>query len=211
MFNTETVFVVGAGASCELGFPSGVGLKRQIASYLNAKHDQGGRLVLEDEELRQAFLLLGQEASLEQWLTASRRVSAGMAIAPSIDNYLHTHSSNPLFARCGKLAITSKILAAEKKSPLFAAKGKAADLFNDDLEKSWLPKFAWQLVVDVAKHDARNIFDNLHFVIFNYDRCVEHYLYLGLQAYYDLSDGHPESRRLLPSLRHSWTASMASW
>lgn len=188
MFNTETVFVVGAGASCELGFPTGVGLKSQIAGYLNVRHDQNGRLVIEDEELREAFMCLSQEASFRQWMAASRRVSAGMAIAPSIDNYLHTHSGNPLFARCGKLAITSKILAAEEKSPLHAPAGKVPNLSHEDLEKSWLPRFAWQLVVDAAKHEAPNIFDRLHFVIFNYDRCVEQYLYFGLQAYYDLTD-----------------------
>lgn len=188
MFNTETVIVVGAGASCELGFPAGHGLKRQIASYLDTYHDKTGKLVIEDDELREAFLLLGHEAALGQWLAASRRVSAGMAIAPSIDNYLHTHSGNPLFARCGKLAIISKILAAEKKSPLFAPRGMAPDLSREVIEASWLPRFAWQLVVDVPKDDAKHIFDKLSFVIFNYDRCVEHYLYFGLQAYYDLTD-----------------------
>jgi hypothetical protein len=195
MFNVETVFVIGAGASCELGFPTGVGLKGQIGRYLNAVHSQGGRLVMEDDELREAFMLLAGQASLSQWLEASRRVSAGMAIAPSIDNYLHTHSDNPLFARCGKLAITSKILAAERKSPIWAAHGKNPDLSNEKLQSSWLPRFAWQLVVDVSKQDAHNVFGKLHFVIFNYDRCVEQYLYLGLQAYYDLTG--PEAAKIL--------------
>lgn len=187
MFNTQTVFVVGAGASCELGFPSGVGLKRQIASFLNVKHDRRGQLLVEDDELREAFTLLGHQAGLRQWYAASRRVSAGMAIAPSIDNYLHTHSENLLFARCGKLAITSKILAGEKKSPLYTPGEGIPDLAHETLEKSWLPRFAWQLVVDVSKHEAARIFDKLHFIIFNYDRCVEQYLYYALQVYYDVT------------------------
>jgi NAD-dependent SIR2 family protein deacetylase len=40
MFERRTVFVVGAGASCELGFPSGGDLKNQIGAKVDIRfHD----------------------------------------------------------------------------------------------------------------------------------------------------------------------------
>lgn len=186
MFKTETVFVIGAGASCELNFPSGVGLKSEIASYLNIRTDSGRRSG-GDDELVDAFSSLDHLGHLSDWFQCSRRVSAGMAISPSIDNYLHTHAGNEMFARCGKIAIVRKILEAERRSPLWGKRGGKVELGDKLIQDSWLPRFGWQLVVDVAKQDASKIFEKLHFIIFNYDRCVETFLYHALQAYYDLS------------------------
>ncbi len=41
----------------------------------------------------------------------------------------------------------------------------------------------------IPKGDARQIFDNVSFIIFNYDRCVEHFLYNALQKVYGLPEG----------------------
>ena len=42
MFKSDTVLVVGAGASCEAGLPSGDKLKEHIARLLNFKFDNFG-------------------------------------------------------------------------------------------------------------------------------------------------------------------------
>jgi hypothetical protein len=42
MFNSQTLFIVGAGASCEVKLPAGIDLKRQIRSKLNFEFEHEG-------------------------------------------------------------------------------------------------------------------------------------------------------------------------
>jgi hypothetical protein len=40
----------------------------------------------------------------------------------------------------------------------------------------------------ISKDDVSKIFDNVSFIVFNYDRCVEHFLYHGLQKLYGIGE-----------------------
>ncbi len=106
--------------------------------------------------------------------------------AISIDNFIDCHSPDePKIAVCGKLAITRAILAAEAKSLL------AVDLrdFRAKLDfsrsiDSWFNGF-FQLLTENCRIDA--VPDRLRSVgviSFNYDRCLEHYLFYAIQNYY---------------------------
>ena len=41
---------------------------------------------------------------------------------------------------------------------------------------TWLVKFMYMLGRGVPKENVREIFDNVSFIVFNYDRCVEFFL-----------------------------------
>ena len=44
------------------------------------------------------------------------------------------------------------------------------------------------LVRGVPKENVSQIFDNVSFIVFNYDRCIEHFLLFVLQNAYGISD-----------------------
>jgi hypothetical protein len=56
----------------------------------------------------------------------------------------------------------------------------------EKLANTWFLKFMHMLGRGIPKADARQIFDNVSFIIFNYDRCVEHFLYNALQKLYGI-------------------------
>ena len=50
-----------------------------------------------------------------------------------------------------------------------------------------------------SKEEVHSVFDNLSFIIFTYDRCVEHYLYHALQNYYRI--GELEAQQIMAGLK----------
>src|SRR5262249_44924597 len=44
------------------------------------------------------------------------------------------------------------------------------------------------LVRGVPKENAREVFDHVSFIVFNYDRCLQHFLFHALQKIYGLRD-----------------------
>ncbi|WP_156347306.1 MULTISPECIES: hypothetical protein [unclassified Sphingomonas] len=53
--------------------------------------------------------------------------------------------------------------------------------------KSWYPSFAQLLMSGVQKSDITSAFENVRFIIFNYDRCFEQYIWSALQDYFLIS------------------------
>jgi hypothetical protein len=47
----------------------------------------------------------------------------------------------------------------------------------------------YMLARGIDRADVPQIFDNVSFVIFYYDRCVEHFLYNALQRLYSIREG----------------------
>ena len=79
------------------------------------------------------------------------------------------------------------ILEAERASKLAFEKVDGRDVFKPEkLANTWFLKFMHMLSRSVPT--AREIFDNVAFVIFNYDRCVEHFLYNALQRVYGIRE-----------------------
>lgn len=104
-----------------------------------------------------------------------------MPQAKSIDNFIDQHSDNKEIELCGKLAIIRTILEAEAKSSLFV---DPSNIYNKmgfkEIENTWFTSF-WKLLTEnCSLSDLEERFKSVVFVIFNYDRCIEHYMYHSL-------------------------------
>lgn len=212
MFRQKTTIVVGAGASCELGLPSGEKLKEQITSLLMPT-DENMYGVKNDAMINAIKVRLGQANTVyaggffqldTQELTdikdAAKRIRRGLPLALSIDNFLHTHQADPQVVRLGKTAIAMTILDAEHGCALFETASpmrtqqmtrqgiaRSMSITGKRIEESWYPPFSQLLMSGFERRTAHKVFENLRFVVFNYDRCLEQYLWLALQAYFDLT------------------------
>jgi hypothetical protein len=88
----------------------------------------------------------------------------------------------------GKLAIVRTILEAESKSVLFIKQLQGnRPLRFDRLENTWFNSFFRQLTENCKPVDIKKRLSSVVLVVFNYDRCIEHYLYHALQNYYFMS------------------------
>ena len=125
---------------------------------------------------------------LPSFQRAGWRIRDAMPQAISIDNFIDTHSEDKQIELCGKLAIVRTILEAESKSVLFIKQLQGnPPLRFDRLENTWFNSFFRQLTENCKPVDIKKRLSSVVLVIFNYDRCIEHYLYHALQNYYFMS------------------------
>jgi hypothetical protein len=188
-----TTFVLGAGASVDMGFPTGADLQGEVIKRL--KPGDGVRRLANDqiwEALQPSLADKGNQWPdyAETLNVAARNISRGMTVAASIDNYLHTHSADDAIVRLGKLAIAQSILDAESKSFLSKPeKGlfSAVDvLAKADFQSSWYAPFLRMLTSGTLSDDPSSLFRNAKFIVFNYDRCLEVILLAALQSYFNI-------------------------
>ena len=185
MFKTRTLFVVGAGASCEVNLPMGAELKDIIAK-LNIRFE-GGQQATGDNQIGQSLRHCGrQDAQFASYLTASRQIAAAMPLALSIDNFIDAHKHNQHIELCGKLAIVKSILEAERKSKLHMRSNLNARMNFSAVSGSWYEPFFQRLTEGISRANIAGVFNNVSFITFNYDRCIEHYLLNALQTYYTI-------------------------
>lgn len=211
MFKQKTTIIVGAGASCELGLPSGDGLKLQIAEILRPSRDNVYGFA--DRTMQQIMEGLGGHsyhqigAKLQPYWAAAERIRRGLPLAFSIDNFLFSHQNDVCLVELGKLAIGLCILRAERSSYLFedvTETERVREGWRDErkptsehpeLSKTWYPALAQLLFSGVEPSDISAAFRDVRFVIFNYDRCLEEFLWLALQRYFDI-DGTDSAKVL---------------
>lgn len=189
------VLAVGAGASQEVGLPIGTALKEQVASALAFQFALGHRRMSGDELIEMVFRTLtaaSEQPNVEstQLLEAAWQICDAMPQALSIDNYLDTHKSNARVTLCGKLAIARAILSAEAASDIRVRnQAEPSRLAFSSVGETWFNAF-FQLLTENATIDqlpAR--FSKIAIVCFNYDRCIEHFLYSAVQNYYRINPG----------------------
>jgi hypothetical protein len=180
----KTVFVIGAGASCEYGFPSGIALKAQISELLGKLESP----TQYDEVMSDAIHLIADENTVggaQKFVVAATQISKALPLALSIDNYLHTHNGDTVIEQLGKLAIVRTILAAERKSKLFF---KDQDKFSfSEVEDTWLSKLMQLLNESNTIHSLKERLSSITFVVFNYDRCIEHFLFNAIRIFYGVT------------------------
>jgi hypothetical protein len=202
MFRSKTLFIIGAGASCEVGLPAGKELTKIISSKLKSNFDgHRGFSEPKDHEIAEAFrwkiqippspsdALYFPRGELQKYCEAADQISKAMPLEPSIDQFIDNHRGNGYIELGGKLAIVKSILEEERKSKIFIDYNKANYSINfDSTDKTWLNKFIELLCTGCHLDDLHNLFSNVSLLIFNYDRCVEHFLYYGLQVKYGMDD-----------------------
>lgn len=192
MFRSRTLFVVGAGASSEVRLPIGRGLTERIAELVDITFAHGNLSPTSGE--LEIYNCYKRAAEVDKKLTAEGLRRAGVKLAQampltaSIDNYLDAHQESSEVIVCGKLGIARAILDAEKRSDLYFDPRYGSGGIFTDAKHTWYVRFFRMLVSDIPKRQVDEVLSNVSFIIFNYDRCVEHFLRYALATYYDLDE-----------------------
>lgn len=187
----NTVYIIGAGASKEAGLPTGYELKGKIIQALDIQTDYI-KQISGDEFIKKALHIhFGCPHDDDpgyidgRILDVAWHIRDALPLAISIDNFIDAHRDNDTIALCGKLAIIRIILEAEKKSPFyFESANMDTNIQFLKLEKTWYNSFFQLLTENCEKNDLQERFKSITLIIFNYDRCVEHFIYYALQNYY---------------------------
>lgn len=189
----KTVFVIGAGASHEFGLPLGSDLKDQIAKDLdfrwNGSHlEVGSDTIL--EAIQQEYGRDTEEARTA--IQQANLISRGMVTARSIDNFIHQHQGNKHLEFVGKLAIANRIFQAERASSLYVEDTQRHRVAFENGKNAWLVELFMLITETASVNDLPVRFANLTFIVFNYDRCLEHGLKWALQNHYNISEAKAE-------------------
>ena len=187
----QTLFIVGAGASKEVDLPVGDELKQSISNLLDIK-SEFGRVVNADKFIIRVLDIYQNydgvpQANYKDYMKAINHIHRAMPQAISIDNFIDTHSENKCIEFCGKLAIVRSILLAERESKLYFDKSNINSKINfDKLKDTWFSRFFMLLTENCKISDLPQRLKSNTFIIFNYDRCIEHFLYYSIQNYYGI-------------------------
>lgn len=193
MFSPKTVFVVGAGASRDFGFPTGDDLRLEIVRVLTGFLPQNFST---DCQFCAAVLKKsnGRMARLGQYQSAAQRLISALPLAISIDNLLHAHRNDSEMVFLGKLAICHVILSKENQSPLFYESENIRDKVQNinfessSINASWYLPLMRLLNMGKDLEMVQTIFENIAFIIWNYDRCIEHFLVNSIMKYFNVSE-----------------------
>ncbi|MDD5491333.1 MAG: hypothetical protein PHV60_01465 [bacterium] len=187
----NTVFIIGSGASKEVNLPTGDELKKGISELLDMRFDDWGRTLKSgDYTIVESLKLLvrssdGRGGDINPYLYEAWHIRDALQQAISIDNFIDAHRDNDKIAICGKLGIVRSILAAEKESLLYLDRVNSVSNINfKPLQNTWYSPFFQLLTENCGKNDLIERLKSITLIIFNYDRCVEHFIYHALQNYY---------------------------
>jgi len=192
MPNKKTLYIVGAGASSEANLPTGDQVKKIIANFLDIKFEDGFSRSSGDRYITDALRIYVRQAGVHRedinpHLHAAWRIRDAMPQAISIDNFIDTHNDDKNIELCGKLAIVRSILDAEGNSLLYIDNSNIYNKLNfTALEETWYSSFMMLLTENCKKEDLSKRLKSIALIVFNYDRCIEHFLYNSLQNYYGI-------------------------
>jgi hypothetical protein len=198
MIRSKTTLIVGAGASAELGLPSGVELLSRVAQGFDFSRF-GTELQTKDSVILGQYLgklgtRLGKnEAAIRE---AAERIRIACKLCSSIDSLIEQYGDDQLIAASGKLAIVHFICQAEARSVLRLTPRVAGDLPVQGAD-NWLFQLAQLVTSGVSKSRVAQCFDDLTIISFNYDRSIEHFMPHALVMAYGMELG--EAQKLVGS------------
>lgn len=187
MFRAKTLFVLGAGASFEADLPVGDKLLEQIVDLTDIRYDyrhqtHGDRLIV--DALRIILQEEGGVEKLTEHIHAARRLRQSAQQGLSIDNVIDALEDEKI-ELVGKLGIVRAILKAEGASAKFRRPEQHIDGLNlRNFEATWYSSLTKILTENKRRSDFENVFRNLEFIVFNYDRCLEQFLQFSLASYF---------------------------
>lgn len=188
MPDSKTVFVLGAGASYEFGLPIGETLKDHISKLLNFTFNFH-ELKSGDPLIYHAIKLAAAEAGQRDAnprFAAARQIAQAMPLSLSIDNFLHIQNGKDHIEQCGKLAIVRAILSAESRSKLRVS-GSNKMRFDESAD-TWAVRLVRLISEQCSLSELGARLAKLTFIVFNYDRCLEHFLVNAFGTAYGISD-----------------------
>jgi hypothetical protein len=187
MFNRQTLFIVGAGASAEVDFPVGTQLARNIGAKMDIRFERGFDFVGSGDHNLYTHITHSRHQEAAQFQPAALRIRDGIPFAQSIDDFLDQHRNDPYVNLYGKAAIVQAVVEAERGSKLYFNRHEGVETFDaEPLADTWFVKFMYMLCRGVPREKVAEIFDRVSFIVFNYDRCIEHFLVNALQRAYSL-------------------------
>lgn len=163
MIEIPTTFIIGAGASVPYGFPSGQRLVEMLC-------DPSMNSPLQETE-----------TSLEMYQRFS--IALQMSQLTSIDTFLEQYAAE--FGYLGRLAIASKLLPLENAAPLRSVAQTIQDTSENVLGGHWLRRL-WDCMKTRTLDEFAN--NKVNFVVFNYDRVLEQYLWMVIRGTYPNHD-----------------------
>ncbi len=177
MIRSKTTLIVGAGASCELQFPSNEELLTRVGQTFDfTRFGTGVQMkdsVLLAQYLQKSAARIGKnEADIR---AAAERIRIASKLTRSIDSLLDQHDTDQLITIAGKLAIVHFISQAEAKSILRAEPRLAGELPIQGAD-TWLYQLGQLVTSGVPRSQVEKCLDDLSIISFNYDRSIEHFL-----------------------------------
>jgi hypothetical protein len=192
MFAQRTLFVLGAGSSFEAGLPLGTALAKIIREKMDIRFERFTQPVGTGDHDLFAHVAYTHRQKADAFQQAAWRIGQGLGLAQSIDDFLDQHRSDGYVNHYGKVAIARAILEAERGSKLYFKDQNihtGEDEFDPDkFANTWFSRFIYMLGRGVPRETVGQIFDNVSFIIFNYDRCVEHFLQSALKRLYNIDE-----------------------
>lgn len=187
MFRAKTLFIIGAGASVEVGLPVGADLLTQIVKLTHFGF-QYGQQTLGDHDIVAALkIILNEGPEVEKLiahLPAGRQLGTSAKQAISIDNVIDA-LEDPRVELVGKLGIAKAILMAEGSSLNFKLSERHPTALDvSKFSGTWYGSLTKLLTENIRKSEVGELFSNFEIINFNYDRCLEHYLPYSLAEYY---------------------------
>lgn len=174
----------------EAKLPSSDELKVLISKLLDIRRDQWGNVIAGDELMVGALSRHAKINDSAPAFDAAQFISEKIYLAPSIDEFLDRRRESEDIRLCGKLAIVRAILRAEGDHqclllPHGTSKQNQRIEFSR-LRKTWYLPFWYLLTHGISKEDdIKTRLQSVALVIFNYDRCVEHFLIGALKDLYE--------------------------
>lgn len=178
MLRPNTLIVIGAAVSGELGFPLGGGLRGLIADVLK----EGSR----SAEMAEA---LSTNGGPDIW-DGVRRLCSALPVHPSIDNLIEFHRADDSVVTAAKLGIAAAIINEEfrRRAGLVVEPGQPVAVpANNSLHD------LFQLIIQGAsRRDMADAISRVSFINFNYDRSLEQFLFRAMTDHLGLSLSNAE-------------------
>ncbi|MDP1643750.1 MAG: hypothetical protein Q8L59_16380 [Phenylobacterium sp.] len=183
----STCFVIGAGASAEFGFPLGVGLKDRVRNTLVCLNSVA--FLNNTDRFGRAVNALQEKP--DQIMEAASIIRGAILHSASVDDFLYDFRENRLVVRLCRMAIAECILNAEAASyPMCELKSSNVDERVNgyaSLSETWLGFLFQKIKRGHQPSEIRHALSSVSFVIFNYDRCVEHFLVASVRDAFGVS------------------------
>jgi hypothetical protein len=118
MFKRRTLFILGAGASHEVGLPVGIALAQQIRKMVDIRFEGGFRHTGEGDLSLYEHLTRTAPHNRQSYQFAGWLIRDGILLSSSIDDFLDQHQDNEEVKLYGKAATVKCILEGTQFAPI---------------------------------------------------------------------------------------------